>query len=751
MIVLNLLLFGDVLFWGEARVLSSQKTDLFLHFTAWRQFAFEQLRQGHLVLWNPHYLCGAPFFGGFEAALLYPPNWFYMIFPLAFAINFGIVLHVFLAGLFVYFWAIYRGLHPLACFVAGVVFMFGGSYFLHVFAGHLPNLCTMVWAPLLFLALDGWLEETSLAWILLGVFAVSMQLLAGHPQYVYFTAIIACFYTILNLAERDAKLKRLSGLFFIYGGASLLTAVQLWTGLEALTECGRNIPMEFRSVGSFSLPPENLLTLLLPDFFGDLSAYWGRWYLWEVSLFTGISAFLLIAVAVGPGGSPRQRRWALTTVFISFVFAFGSYTPLLRFLYEYIPGFQGLRGICKFDFLACLFLSLLTGIGLDRLIKNKKILQWPSFFAAIAGVLLMAVGGLIFLSYQKGLQGGWAQWFLSLHWLKQTVLTMELSQREKYVRGAGLQAAFSLWMGGGTFMLLFLLLRFQPFPRSKVYGIAALSVLELFIFARSNRPTFDLPLLENKFNQFKSVYVKDPGDYRVYGTANGSLVTGGYDIWEDEPMVLSRYGRFVCYSQGLPENQLFSVVPIFKKFSKVFGMIRLKYLIEDREPPQAELMPFKRLGRMQLVDHWEVVPDGQKLLKSLFDPGFNPAQNVFLEEPPGLTQATGKNIGSVEWKDLSTEAIEIQADVLQPSILLITDNYSKGWRATSLPGSSHDQYQVMPGNYFLRAIPLSSGHHHILLQYRPQLFEIGKWISIFSCAIYVGILIFLFKRRFYFK
>src|SRR5882724_11955019 len=56
---LNVLLFGDV-FWGEGhRMLSSSQADLFLHFAAWRQFAFDELRQGHLVLWNPHYLCGA--------------------------------------------------------------------------------------------------------------------------------------------------------------------------------------------------------------------------------------------------------------------------------------------------------------------------------------------------------------------------------------------------------------------------------------------------------------------------------------------------------------------------------------------------------------------------------------------------------------------------------------------------------------------------------------------------------------------
>src|SRR5579863_5350243 len=108
---LNLFLFGDILWKGGDLVLSSSQADLFLHFVAWRQFAFDQLRHGHLTLWNPYYLCGAPFLGNFESGLLYPPNLIYLILPLGLAINTGIILHVFFAGFFTYLWANYRGLH----------------------------------------------------------------------------------------------------------------------------------------------------------------------------------------------------------------------------------------------------------------------------------------------------------------------------------------------------------------------------------------------------------------------------------------------------------------------------------------------------------------------------------------------------------------------------------------------------------------------------------------------------------------
>lgn len=749
LVFLNLLMFGDVLFNSDGRVLSSSQADLYLHFVAWRQFAFDQLRQGHLVLWNPHYLCGAPFLGNFESALLYPLNWLYLFLPQTLAINGGIVLHVFLSGFFVYLWAHHRGLHPMASFAAGSLFMFGGAFFLHLYAGHLPNLCTMAWIPLIFLAVDGLIEKAAPQWVLLGIFAVSMQILAGHPQYVYFTAIIVTLYTAMNLLGNKNKLRILGALTAVYGGAFFLTAAQLWTGLQAASECGRKIPLEYSSAGSFSFPPQNLITLILPDFFGNLSSvhYWSQWFLWEVSLFIGITAFLLVLIAIVC--APKEKwRWPLATAAGALFLAFGAYTPFYRLVYEYAPLFKGLRGICKFDIFVSLFLALLAGIGLDHILKNKGAPRWFAKTLLGGGGVLIGLGLLIFHSVQVGPQGSWTRWFTSVHWLENRLRLMDPSQMGEYCRQAGLHSAASLWTGGATCLLLFLLATFQKKDRGIAYPITALLVLELFLFARSNRPTFELSLLREKFAGMKRCYDRDAGDYRVYGTASGSLVTGKCDIWEDEPMILGRYGRFVCYSQGIPENKLFSVLPIFQRFHPVFGMMRLKYRVrEEQEGFRFYPMPFKPLPRMILLNEWEVKPDAREILPALFDPKFDPARKVYLEKDPGLVPVPRKTRGEVQWEDLSTERILINADVPQDCVLLITDNYSDGWHAVGLPGSGSSGYQVVPGNYFLRAVPLKEGKHHFILEYRPWVFVAGKWVSILSCLAYVGILVLYLRRR----
>lgn len=251
---LTLFMFFDVLFVHPRKVLSAEYMDLGYFFVHWRHFGFEELKAGRLALWNPHYFSGLPFFGGFQAGLLYPLNFLYLLLPLEPAINWTIALHVFLAGAFTYFWTRHRGLHSWACLLAAVIFMFCGPHFLQIYAGHLPNLCTLVWAPLLFLAIDRLIDRPSLAPCLLGMFAVAMAIFAGHPQYVFFLAIMAAVYCGLNLVAARRRGRIVAGLALIGLGAIGLGAVQLFTGFDEAGESMRSIGVSYSFASTYSFP-----------------------------------------------------------------------------------------------------------------------------------------------------------------------------------------------------------------------------------------------------------------------------------------------------------------------------------------------------------------------------------------------------------------------------------------------------------------------------------------------------------------
>src|SRR5581483_3907240 len=256
--VLTLATFFDLLLGANTQVVGNQTGDLFNQFIAWRDFGFRELAHGNLALWNPNVYSGAPYFGGFQAALLYPPNWLFLILPLSAAINWSIALHVFAIGAFMYLWMARRGLHPAAAFLAGTLVMFSGAHFLHIYAGHLPNLCTMVWAPLIFLAIDDLTTTRSLRGAWIGAGAVAMQILAGHPQYVFYTAIIVGIYSLLCLWKAPSKWNAIGGYALICLGGAALSAAQLLTGMQAANESIRQ-ELGRQMASSFSFAPENLL------------------------------------------------------------------------------------------------------------------------------------------------------------------------------------------------------------------------------------------------------------------------------------------------------------------------------------------------------------------------------------------------------------------------------------------------------------------------------------------------------------
>ena len=281
---MTLAVFGDALFRGGA-ILSDSNNDLATAFIYWRDFGFSNLRHGHVALWNPHQFSGVPFMGGWQAALFYPLNWIYLVLPLNVAVNCEIVLHVFLTGFFMSLWMARYKLNPVAILLSAAMVMFGGPYFLHIYAGHLAPLDAMAWVPLILLAVDGLIDEIKAKWVLLGVFAFAMQILAGHPQTVFNTVITVILYTALCLIrsfkkpgfigndgqtesrlpsdnpgpippERAGLLSRwpkiFVGLVAIGIGAGGIAAVQLFTGLQTAEEGIRHGGLTYLYASMFS-------------------------------------------------------------------------------------------------------------------------------------------------------------------------------------------------------------------------------------------------------------------------------------------------------------------------------------------------------------------------------------------------------------------------------------------------------------------------------------------------------------------
>jgi hypothetical protein len=726
---LTLAIFSGVLLARPDEVLSDPQMDLNLFFVHWRYFGFHELKLGNLALWNPHYLGGAPFFGNFQSALLYPLNFPYLLLPLGPAINWTIALNMFLGGVFTFYWVRHRGLHSLACLLSAVMFMFCGPHFLQVHAGHLPNLCTLIWAPLLFLAIDLVVDRPSLGPCLLGMFAAGMSVLAGHPQFVFYLGVAAGIYSLLNIVQARSRGKVILGLGAMALGGVALSAVQLFTGLQEGAETMRSTGMSYEFASSYSFPPENFLTLLAPWFFGDMKNdyYWGRWFLTETSLFVSVMG-LVLAVYGMARGRPVTRRFSITLLVLMLVLAMGGYTPLFHLLFNYVPGFNVFRGMDKFLWLAALLLSMLAGIGMDQLLRQQAVPRWLVVGAAGAGLVLCL------LAFWPAHSAGWGRMIKEMHPQGTVTLPDGYDKDPLFILRSESQASWSLERGGLSLFLAAALLAWIKWRRSLACGAMLLmSVIELADFARTSLVTFRIsapypPAVADFLAQH-------PGDYRIrYGNPNGALTTGALDVSGDDPAGPARYLRFLYSSAGVDYDLAQRAKVVENPNTDVLRMVRLRYLFSDDGKSRMELAG--GLPQLLLVDRFRLLTNYHGIFSTLTNADFKMDQEVILESRPDPLPQPAREKGTVRLLESSTDYLQIEAEVGAPALLLITDAYARGWRALALPGSAQARYEVMPANYCLRVIPLAAGRHLLRVEYSPSGYRLGKAVSIAAWAVF---------------
>ena len=566
---------------------TAEHTDAYLLFVPLWDFGFSELAHGNLPLWNPHIYCGTPCHSSFQTAFLYPPNWLFLIAPLAKGICLSVVLHVFLLGFFMALWARNRGLHPVACLLAGLMATLGGTHFLFVYSGGLVLLCVTAWVPLVFLSIDKVFEKRSVGWCMVGVFATSMQILGGLPQVLFYTAFAAALYSGIRLIRATERAKTISLLLMFALLPPLLTAAQLWPGLECARDSVRSGIGSYEFATGFSFPPENLLTLLAPGFFGDTTsgtytACWGRWYFWETSLFIGITGFVL-AVYGAIFGDRRVKRYSTLMVVLLMLVAFGRYTPVFRVLYQVILPLRGFRGPTKMAFQASMFVSMLSAVGLDVLLRQ------PRRVVGLAGATLGAALAVAVFGVAIQVSGGSGSPDSAWAWFMDTVRVegeaMRLDMTPEIVRATGRQAAGSLYLASVTGIALAACLFGVQWRPRMAYALAALGALELLVFAHAHRATSDVA--SNRISQLEAFYASRPGDYRVLQSdyANHAMIARTYNLWGYDPLLARRYAEFIAFTQGQDPGTVTGTLDI-RKLDPLFGMLRCRFaLLEGGERP----------------------------------------------------------------------------------------------------------------------------------------------------------------------
>ena len=393
-----------------------------------RLFAAEFFREhGSLPEWSPHLFGGFPFISntGFGDTF-FPTAILRLIFPVDVGMALGLILFVFLAGVFAFLFLRSLSLSWAASFVGGGAYMFSGMVISLVSPGHDGKLYVSAMLPLaLMFIYKGVSRNDWHQYLYFGV-VVGLSLLSPHFQATYYLLMGAGFFwffmVFLSGEKQESDPWWRSALLFtgaLFIGFAV-AAVQLLPFMEYLPFSARgDVASADRGWiyhTAYSLPPEEIPGLFLPGLNSvTLESYFGQNPLKFHSDYMGAIVCLLALVSFK---LVARRKMAWFFVFLAvyaLLFSLGAHTPFYSIPYTVLPYIAKTRAPAIILFLASLSVAVFAAFGFEYLLgkleemtrATKRVVEktvplWQQIekpilygFAFLAFVAILAAAGAL--------------------------------------------------------------------------------------------------------------------------------------------------------------------------------------------------------------------------------------------------------------------------------------------------------------------------------------------------------------------
>jgi hypothetical protein len=768
-------------------VVFSRKTfasrDMYAFYYPRQFFAAECIKSGTLPLWNPHLASGVPFLANLQSSVLYPLSIIYYILPFAIGFKYFIVLHYFLAGLWMFLLMRHWKYDAYSCMVAAIVFMLGG-YMISIL-DNVSFLTAAVWLPLIVLLYDLFLKEKKRIYLALTGVVIGLQILGGDAScYVLSTFLFMFAYHLYCVRSArypgfgsTAGSLRYFPLVWLIG--ICLAAIVLIPFAEYAFYSTRMGGFGYDELTKWSYHPLELLQLFVPYVFGStvpMSRWFGQY--WLDTFYVGVLPLLLVVCALrwSKKGMPY---FLIGVVACSLLLAFGKYTPLFSVI-RYVPGVNMIHYPVKYLFPAGFALAILAGMGFSVLFEKVGKKETEGMQLALITVNLIALCMLI--------SGALADTVL----FKAFELVYPQTLFHKIV---GTQAAYlAIFKGYSIFVLILTAVSVQllftargriPVTAAKIAAILLL-LADLTFVARPDdaliessdytRPTDLVRLLKSDSSPcriFSLSYATFEGFMHIpnvpfartfetlksFMMPNLSLIFGLDTIDEYAEMLVTRY-----YALFQPVKELYKpekVIIAPPHFSRqILNLLNVKYLISSYRLDDGS---FKLVqgGPVKVYENTEVLPrsffvssasvytDDDDVLDAMQKPGFDPMASVPLtrheyhtigEGAAGEKLAHGVQTSEVKILKYSPNRVEIETIGNDRGFLVLADNYYPGWKVR-VNGTEKNILRVY---YNLRAVFIPPGHSTVTFTFEPLSYKIG---AVVSCIAFLGVLIYVLSGR----
>jgi hypothetical protein len=666
----------------------------------WRYFIGECLQNGNLPLWNPYQLLGSPIHADPQSSAWYPVTWFfgYLFGYDIYVISFDFFLHIFLAGMGMFYLAKQLKFRNETAFIMGVSYMLSGFFIGN--AQHFMWIISGTWIPFIigsFLALKN--SPSISGAIKLGL-AFFMIMTGGYPAFVflliYLLAAIFILFTVEYIRKKEyrtiirfSKYLGISAIFTILAGMVVLVSV--YHLQDAMTR-GAGVTLRQALFGAFT--PKSFISFILPfasirdmDFYGtDLSmsdAYFGLLTL----------VFFLAGLTI--------RRKKLVNLFLVWglfclAASVGSALPVREFLYHYVPFMNLFRFPALFRIFFILSFIIVAAYAFDEwrngglnLVKKLRITT-----LMMAGLLL---GFVVYALFRKDLN--------ILYFIKnQLLISSEKSLIVQHILFQGLIQLIFL----GLFFLLITKWQFKKYALAAIILIAA---IDMVIATRLNAP------YTIYYDLFKS---KD-----IY--AHASQFPEGFPVPGTGPVVENKDTRNLSY-QALWRN-----MNIFLKQVSYEGYnpLHLKGFEEmaDNHPKLFEtILQNPLIYLADRVSQLDSLPFHEK------DSNYLKGRVYFDEEDYLMLKVEGLRLNegdSITMTAFSPVEVQIASKTKDKALVNLLQNNYYGWTAT-IDGKPA---KILTANMSFICVQVPAGEHEVVFSYDPLGVKIGFWISLMALIV----------------
>lgn len=652
-------------------------------------------------LWSSSISSGFPMLAEGQVGTFFLPNLLiFRFFPFEAAYNLGLLSAYLIAFFGSYLLFSRLGFTRIVASFCATIFTYSGFFTVHL--GHYNLLQTAVMLPLVFWAAIAVYRKPSILNSVVFAFLFSQQIFAGFLGMVMVTIVAVSLWwaarLIIDRFPLNTSIKKcvifILAIFLSLG----FSAVQMVPTLELWQRSFRSTGLSFATVTEYPYPPRHLITFLFPDFFGTpidgsyprFDQSWGIY--WENTAYIGLLPCVLAVVGAFVGLKKlKYIPFSILLVF-SLLLVTGKYSPL--YLLYSLPPFSLFRVPSRYLLITLMSLTVLLGFIMTNIFNyikaQTKIKTFISYI--LLGILYLAfiMDGFAF-SYRYPPVSSFSKWL-------EPPEIANLLPAGSLVTSIGSQQQWNevFLTKGWSDITPYYFLKNNLYPKS-----ASLFGLKNFDFATGGinpkrQGYFSSIGRQAQFNDLTNSAIIPAPATNILALSATSFITSPYQL------------------KGLGLEEIHSEPDLSGRFDPI-RLYRLN---------SARTSAYHAFNSQPITTLEEIT-------NILSDPKFLESASVLVEKNTLVMSSSQKEILPAAIVRQDATSIVIETDAPENSLLVITDNNYPGWVA-DIDGKATPVEYV---NLTQKGIQVMAGKHKVTFSFKPNSFQIGKIISIFTGGV----------------